>query len=544
MQSKRIPILEAKMTKISYKKLFLIFSFPVIFFITNANTSFAQTLPVASENQKAAIEMIKGTHIENEIRALDDENHQRRTLDEISGSFMTNVLTLSAIGKLETVLLQSSLRQTLPEGTKSIWTDINLNYLRLNTSTQTIDSLYSDGFAALVGFDIWRGGGLFIDFGQKDVRQVQNKALIKNIGLGIYGAGALGKLNLRTALSLGIENYFVERKFEIADHSYLQKSEFNTVSAQGAAEIELGLGLINPFVGANAGAVNFGEIREKGTEAALIFDGATYSRVETIAGFNIRKSGKFSFGLKLYGGYLFDGAGKRFKVKTFNSDKILLIENDECRAFLGGADITMELKVSQRLSLYLKGHAKRIHYDYGHGLEDYSGSFGINYAFRNIPPPNDEMPDFQEAPKNNDLPIDNLDFNDADESGAGLFFELTEQELAHAAFMQSQMGKTAAAKITENDNAVIVCKLDNGASFVQGGAILTPEAIISLSNLAAVSSGGKAKLILDWGQFSGNAVEDPELQKERVRAVVEELAKNGVPPSRIIFVGLNPSSPN
>jgi hypothetical protein len=529
------------MTKISYKKLFLIFSFSFVFFITNAYC--AQNPPAASENQKTALKMIKGTHIENEIRALDDGDYQRKALDEISGSFLIDVLTLPAIGKLETVLLQSSLRQTLPKGTKSIWTDLNLNYLRLNTSTQTIGSLYSDGFAAMVGFDIWRGGGLFIDFGQKDVRQAQNKALIKNIGLGIYGAGALGKLNLRTALSLGIENYFVERKFEIGDAAYLERAEFNTVSAQGAAEIELGLGLINPFAGANAGAVNFGEIREKGSDAALIFDGATYSRVETIAGFNIRKSGKLSFGLKLYGGYLFDGAGKRFKVKTFNDDRIFLIENSEHRAFLGGADITMELKASQRSSLYLKGHAKRIHYDYGYGLEDYSGSLGINYAFRNIAPANDEMPDFQEASV--DLPIDNLD-NSATAadtvSGAGLSFELTEQELAHSAFMQSQKGKNAALKIAENDNTVIVCKLDDNSSFVQGGAQLTPDAMISLANLAAVSGGGKAKLILDWGQLSGNAAESPELQAERIRVVVEELAKNGVPPSRIIFVGIKPPS--
>lgn len=533
------------MTKISYKKLSLIFSFSVIFFITN--TSFGQNLPAATDNQKTVLEIIEGTSLENEIRALPDENDQRKALDEISGSFLINVLTLPSISKLETVLLQSSLRQNLPKGTKSIWTDIGANNLRLNTSTQTLGSFFVDGFSAMIGFDLWRGGGWFIDFGQKDIRQAQNKAHIKNIGLGIYGSAALGKLNLRTALSLSAENYFVERKFEIGQSLYFEKSEFNAVSAQGAAEIELGLGLINPFVGANAGAVNFSEIREQGTkEAGLIFDGATYSRVETIAGFNIRKNGKFSFGLKLYGGYLFDGAGHRFKVKTFNGDKIFLIENDEQRAFLAAAELSTELKIGQRSSLYIKGKAKRVHYADGYGLEDYFGSFGINFAFRNIPSQNDEIPpDFQEIiPSADDLATQDLSFPDPDVGGAGLFFELNEQELAHSAFMQSQAGRSAATKIIENDNTVIVSKVDVDYTFVQGSAQLTPDAMVSLANLAVVSAGGKAKLILDWSKFKGAATDDENLQRERVRAVVEELARNGVPPSRVIFVGIKPPSSN
>ena len=110
--------------------------------------------------------------------------------------------------------------------------------------------------------------------------------------------------------------------------------------------------------------------------------------------------------------------------------------------------------------------------------------------------------------------------------------------------MQSQAGRSAATKIIENDNTVIVSKVDVDYTFVQGSAQLTPDAMISLANLAVVSAGGKAKLILDWSKFKGAATDDENLQRQRVRAVVEELARNGVPPSRVIFVGIKPPSSN
>jgi hypothetical protein len=445
-----------------------------------------------SENTNNQIEVetvLRGIDLGQIFNGIDDSDEGKKVLDSLSGVFVLNSLALATMDNFDEI--DSKIKFQQSQGANKIWFSPAVKSVNLKNPNQTLGSFENFSFGGSIGADMWENGGMFLGAHSKEIKQDKNHGYMKDIELGIYGATKRnGGVNFSGVASFGLENFDLNRSVEIGDNFYSPKSKFNTVSARFRGESELSLGIINPFIGIKGAIVNFQDIKEyNGRDANLFIEGGNYSRVAGLAGLNLRKIGSVSFVSKIYGGYFSDINTQNAKINFDGNNNVMRINNDDKSDYFVGADVFVGFDV-KGLTLIFGANTQM-----ANRQVEYGARVGFLFAF-GLKDHGDLI-----TMSDEDYEIDKL----------------------------SQI--KGVENVSEISEKALLYSFDEGKTFDKESTDLNPEVRANLVSVAQIAKG--KQIVFSWT----NPSEDEELKKTRMKNVVLELIKFGVPAGKVVFIG-------
>jgi outer membrane protein OmpA-like peptidoglycan-associated protein len=332
----------------------------------------------ATENQDQVWEIVgkkaQFDRIFKKAETMDNEKI-KIMLDELSGVFTANALTLAARPNAVNSVLN---RQ--PE--KGVWTNGAFGKVNVDNPDNSLGAFDSSFGGIQAGAGILDNLGVFISYGNWGLSQGTASGSMSDIEAGIYSHNTISAVELKGALSGGIQSYEIHRNIEALKEK--PESSFNTQSIRFA--IEAAYNVVNakhfklrPFVLLSGGLANNGKIEEKdGGLSNLDIAAHSYTRVENRWGVEIaRTERKVKWNVRPYVGFLTMGNEEKFDI-AFSQDKesLMKIKTDkESPVFWGlgaGTDIDLSGKISVYGNISIETGAK--------GL-GYLGSIGLRFRF-------------------------------------------------------------------------------------------------------------------------------------------------------------------
>ncbi|MDR3243148.1 MAG: autotransporter domain-containing protein, partial [Elusimicrobiota bacterium] len=457
----------------------------------------------------------------NDLRTI---REKQKGLDNLSGSFLANVLSMaprgdytalferlsviknieisSAPSKIE-VKTSSAPKEKIKSDDYKFWNVFSLNNLSFNADGQTLDDFKASAIGAQTGADLFFSGnfirGVFAGYNKKSLSQEQNEANMSDFEFGFYGIEFFKTMNFKWLLSAGLQQYQTNRKIALQT-IYEPKADFDSYGLRAAAEVEFKMDDIikkenigfRPFIDLNGGLSNSQKIQEtNGGQSNLSVNAAQIIRLETQLGVKIinKSSQLFDWHTKAYIGYLIMGDRQKFDMQfsEYLQSPKMSVENDEQTKFFGGigAGIKYDMEKDMSLTMDFKGQIGQNSLNYGINL-------GMNYKFAinsraQSKPKTGSKSELRQKPT----------------------FILQSMSFETNSFALSQNGKRSIADIAKE---------------------------IKKKKYNNISIEGHTDL-------SGNQSKNITLSRQRAQAVYNELAKNGIIKSKMQVKGLGSSNP-
>ncbi|MDR1952791.1 MAG: autotransporter outer membrane beta-barrel domain-containing protein [Elusimicrobiota bacterium] len=349
------------------------------------------------------------------LEIASDEEKLREVLDSLSGSFLTNIMTMGARGdyfgmfQAMKIPVLSTTINTMTPGAKAIWFQGLYNELYFGSgNNQTLGNFISRGGRARVGKDLYYflNGmfGIFAGYDRKELSQANNKADMDDFEFGTYGGLNIPlnsgyPVNIKWIVSGAYQEYRTLRKIDLPDFVFWPRAKINTYGARGAAEIEMRIKqnkvLLEyiPFVTVESGYIINDKYEETGGEYTALAAGASaYTRLETLGGLRIEGRNKnVKWYGKFFAGQLIVGARQKYSLSlsSYSSLGNMNIENDEMSELYGGAGFGIEYNFTKikkigideefaltGLSLYFDIEGR-----FSKNLQSYGGQAGLIYKF-------------------------------------------------------------------------------------------------------------------------------------------------------------------
>lgn len=319
-----------------------------------------------------------------------DEAGQRAALEQLSGSFLPNVITAPLLVNGRHQLygrIQPRQYQAAPgcncANAQNLWLQGYGSYEKYKADENSFGSFSSATFGTQLGWDFISSeqsvAGLYLNYARINARQSASRADIQNIGGGLYGGLFGDKWQFKGSLSAGLQDYDTKRKLEFigigADASFKGYSVNADMQAGYKTEVADNLFLM-PFLGLTAGYLRTEAFTETGI-AGLKADAADYFRGTGFAGAELSSaSGKFSWRAHTMASLLaFGRRGEMNMAFTGGGDKMKIYGSEQGIIQIG-AGAGAEYAFSKNWAVY--GGADLLLKDKGYG---YEARLGVNYRF-------------------------------------------------------------------------------------------------------------------------------------------------------------------
>ena len=507
----------------------------------------------------------------NQIDTMANDTLKKAALDQLSGAFLANALTLGAVrnGAEE---LYYRIKPRICEGdgliSRSIWGQVYANGIKYSEDIESINDFTSAGYGAQIGADLLRGenalGGVYAGYGMNKLEQGKDNADMNDANVGVYGAWFGNVINVKGSLTGGMQNYETEREITFA--GYKTKAEFNTYSVRADAQAEYIIGItenlnLKPFIGVQSGYVMNDKIEEKdGGPANLVVDAGSYMRLVGLAGLGISgdigEEKRFNWQARAYAGYIAVGAKPEFDgyFKEYADEEINIWGADE-KEIYGGLGLGGEYLISKKLSVYANVNAEM-----GENMSGYYGNLGVNYRF---------CGDGAKTAKKKGKKEKELDMQQAllDAAEANRIEEAMKRE---EAAMQAEQAKLEQAKLEAERQAAMAQDMNeaileqkkkeaearrskpviksfslSAATFASGKYDLGEKAKGDVAGMAEEIKKYEYKQITIEGHTdsTGSDALNKTLSRKRAEAVYHEFIANGIPADKMEYVGFSSRMP-
>jgi predicted outer membrane repeat protein len=215
------------------------------------------------------------------IDALPDNDAKKDALDQLHGTFLANAIMQagerSGINELygrlkERICAESEEEAKLPI---SIWGQGYVHGNRYEHDENSVGDFSNLGYGGQIGADLftWEHSllGIYIGYGQNELKQRYDEGTMSDMGAGLYGAYFGEKIDIKANAMYGKQSFKTTR--DVRFYGTKPKAEFDTYAVKGDAEaaykIEVGEKLLlKPFIGGQFAWVHNDEFEETGGGAA------------------------------------------------------------------------------------------------------------------------------------------------------------------------------------------------------------------------------------------------------------------------------------
>jgi hypothetical protein len=306
----------------------------------------------------------------------------KKLINELSGSFYANILTVGAINSNLSSVYQRIIHNI--DTDNRIWTQLTINNNSREGDKNSPDDIKNAGAGLQAGISLFEKGnvvgGVFVEYGASSIKQGANKADISDIEFGIYSGWFINdNTTIKGVLSAGQQTFSVDRKvLDIASFN----SDFNTKSIKFGLEAEQKLfktkvADLKAFAGIGAGFVMNDTIKEKGSDGlAASVEESNYVRVNGRFGAQVDNEAIAEGLIKWYGRLFIDTllSGSRAEYNISQNDSSIYGAQEQTASFgiAGGMSYTLSEAVSLTLDTTLKPGAQ-----FGYNI-----SIGASYKFK------------------------------------------------------------------------------------------------------------------------------------------------------------------
>ncbi|MDR1942354.1 MAG: OmpA family protein [Endomicrobium sp.] len=310
----------------------------------------------------------------------------------LSGSFYANVLSAAAANNSIEEIYANIERG--PDRGKFAWGQGYVSGLGYASDGNVKEDFNSDAAGALAGIDVWNASdqsakaGLYASFGNKVMKQGDDKADVNSYGGGIYADKNFGIIALKGNLSVAKHNFDAQRKVRIfysedgVDfYESDPKSSFDAVSASFDARIEYLAQSLDDASGKIYTEIRYsyfanGRIDETGGDPAnLTVKAGSFNDLSALSGVSFSKTlGKLQWYAKLYGGYILAGNRKSAQIYFSQAGQEFAQDIYATRrgTVFAGAGFGAQYAFNDKMSVYAGGDA---------GVGGNSSSYYANIGF-------------------------------------------------------------------------------------------------------------------------------------------------------------------
>ncbi|MDR0485528.1 MAG: autotransporter domain-containing protein, partial [Elusimicrobiota bacterium] len=506
------------------------------------------------------------------VSEIKDEVLLRKTLGQISGEFLANVLKMGALYDESAKIFPRLYREAGEAERPSIWAQADMSSIFRKDEGSVRE--YS---SSLIGFQAGinlkrRSDELFGIYGSQEsgeLKQDLDRADMKDISGGIYWGSFNNWASMKWTAGFGQQSYDVKREVNIGTQSYSPQSSFDTYSIRGSGEVEFEFFnndssfVINPVIGAQAAYIINSEIDEsEGDLAELLVKSAAYPRLTFTGGLRFRGEGDFTrWNFSLYAGYAVLG-GQDFSyqmiLKSAESDGKMEIKPNYEGDMFAGLSFGIEASLSNNLSLYASADAK-ISPSAENKLLGYVANAGLKLRFGTAkarPKPEPKPEPQKPAPEIKPDPIADTIPQIAPEIVTQDFSSLDDLDEASLISMLNNLEGEVGKRVSDEDKKLLVEAQErrknliksfrlSAAVFRSGSAELTAESKNDIRKLAQSLKEYEYNKITVEGHTdsTGQAENNRVLSFERARSVYLELVKNGIPREKLDYVGFGAMMP-
>ncbi|MCL2144125.1 MAG: autotransporter domain-containing protein [Endomicrobia bacterium] len=485
----------------------------------------------------------------NQIDTMANNELKKEALDQLSGAFYANALTLGAARSGADELYARMKPRICPgDGSmsKSVWGQFYVNSMKYGEDLESAGDFMSNGYGAQIGADLLIGeksfAGVYAGYGMNKLEQGKDSADVNDADLGIYGAWFGDIINIKGSLTGGMQSFSAQRDISFA--GYKTKADFNTygirADVQGEYVIKVAEKLdVKPFIGMQGGFVSNPEIKESnGGPANLVIEAGSYMRLTGLAGLGIGGDmGKFNWYAKMFAGYIMVGNNGEItaRYEQYNKGKEMEIQGADQGNMTGGAGIGGEYKLGWQWSVYATANA-----NFGENISGYYGNVGINYRFcdketlRKLK----EAQEAEKAKKAAEAEEAERAKLEAEEAE-----RLRQQKMAEE--MNAAMLEQKRLEAEERRKAKLASFNLNEATFEVGEYGLNEAAKKEIEQLAKEAKEYNFKKITIEGHTdnTGSFRTNQDLSRKRAEAVFMEFAEQGIPKEKMEYVGFADKMP-
>jgi outer membrane protein OmpA-like peptidoglycan-associated protein len=384
---------------------------------------------------------------------------------------------------------------------------------------------------------------------------------------------------MKWAIGAGMQEYNTDRTVEIGTNTYNPQGKFQTTSIKGSGEAEIELFgpnkdfTVNPVLGVQAAYIMNEQIEEtEGGVTNLIVSGGAYARLSGTFGLRFKGEGEsdmMRWNIYIYGGYIMLGAPHdtyEMKFKEAQEYGTMSIRaGDESQAF-GGLSAGYEKDIWTHFSVFINGDIKIDPNNEESILSGFSVAGGFKIKFgtlqrreRPAKPEPEPKPAPKPEPKPQPIPEPEEE-EDEEEEAAPPKDDFSELDNLSEEMIVALLAELEGTNPKEDEQKMIQEAQDRRKNLLQSFRLSAATFKSGSSQLSDQSKDDIRKLVQNLKAYdykkvtveghtdsSGNAAKNKTLSQQRAKVVYDQLIQNGIPRSKLAFVGfgsLMPIAPN
>jgi hypothetical protein len=331
-----------------------------------------------------------GTIHENLWELKGDKTMFREAVDELSGAFYTDLLSLSANNNDSEIVYEKITAPDSTDKSNKAWAEAGFGGLKYSANDNATHDFSANGVKLHAGTIISETqnsvNGAYASYAANNASQGLKKAQFSDIEFGLYKGVYLGNLTIKGNFAIGLQSFDVEREMTLAIADKTQSS-FMTYGAKGGAEVQYSIWTteqyqslddlvdVKLFGGLHAGFTKNGEIKESG-ETGLKIDPSYYLRVMGM--FGVRADGNIKSALwygKLFVGGIDFGSAPSYDM-TMLDEEMNRIEGTKEQSIYAGLGGGFEYSLGKQTKLMFDASIKS-----GANMFEYYGGAGLKFTF-------------------------------------------------------------------------------------------------------------------------------------------------------------------
>ncbi|MDR3049620.1 MAG: autotransporter domain-containing protein [Elusimicrobiota bacterium] len=472
-----------------------------------------------------------------------NEADVKKALYNLSGEFLSDILSANLIKNNITGLYPNIKKR---QRANAIWTQYSLQSTNYDNDYGD-EKAYLSGFQA--GFNLLgkerAAIGLYGFYENGDIKQSSSKANVKDIGGGLYYGYLMDELNIKGHISAGFQTYNSRRYIDILGLTPSAEFESKSLSAGIDAQFILKSELfdLKPFMDLQyAVRTNDKFTEEQGQAANMIVDKQKFSKLILSfgAGLENDKNEKFNWHAKAYLGHIFIGANPKYQMSYVSAPEYGNFNIDAHKTSDTFVNISIGAKYNftEQMSVYANFDISPMP-----GLLDLYANIGLRYSFGPIiksegkggQEDEQKAEAFSEQEKQKTPPQITAA---AMSEQKPQFNEATIQEVMNIA----QSKEISNRQIEQADGYLKTIFRLTGNVFQEGRFKLSDSGKQIIANLVSTINQYNYNMIIVEGHTE--YIENRRnLSTNRAKAVYNALVENGIPPSKITFIGKGPNEP-